>query len=62
MFNGLIMFKVLKIKAIGLMLYDSFRIKFGFKLFFSNALTFYFDVKSHLVDQENSPLLCKMKN
>jgi len=43
------------------MFYDNLCIKFG-KLFVSNVLTFHFVVKSHLVDQENSPLLCKMKN
>jgi hypothetical protein len=61
LFNGLIKFKVLKLKAIRLMLYESFCIKFC-KLFVSNVLTFYFDVKGRLVDQEKSPLFCKMKD
>jgi hypothetical protein len=59
--NGLIMFKLLKIKAMRLMFYESFCVKIG-KLFVSNVHTFYFDVKSALVDQEDSPLLRKMKN
>lgn len=55
------MFKLLKIKAMRLMFYESFCVKIG-KLFVSNVHTFYFDVKSALVDQEDSPLLRKMKN
>jgi hypothetical protein len=61
LFSELIIFKVLEIKAIRLMFYNSFCIKLG-KLYVSNLLIFYFDVKSRLVDHEKFPLLCKVKN